>query len=451
MFKKVSIILGCFILCTLPVLIGCSHVGKLKNNEKIVINQTAQKGRNDIKNSAVPNFEEIYNSTIEIDVNFASNSMYGNNKNIEIKDGKMLSDILSMIGKSQLITDESKIKSMSGMAAKDNKLILIAKDGNKTEIKFAFDDPAFAVGYLEINEKKYDPSFSFFRYIKDLLEYRKFDPVSDNSVEALFKKYNWTIDYKVNTINVTLPSDLKHEAGEYPVKIYWAYNNELSKSIGLDYSGYLGKKIETSIYRLREPLPDYMSPRMNSRGIVLKYDEKIIGAYIDAGRHNNFACSLDRKNLKDITNKDWDNWISDYINFDNEIEIKLSKMKPEEIIKQYYNAINSHNEKLQYACMTRHNICNYLAMNMDNNLLFNKDFSTFYSDGISNIVSAKLINSKEVSASDNLNDTVQYAVTIDFKFKKVITSESRKQMRFITLKKESQKSGWRIESEGTGP
>jgi len=42
--------------------------------------------------------------------------------------------------------------------------------------------------------------------------------------------------------------------------------------------------VEVEIYRLRDPLPNYMKPRINARGIVVKYDNEIIGAYIDAGR-----------------------------------------------------------------------------------------------------------------------------------------------------------------------
>ena len=62
---------------------------------------------------------------------------------------------------------------------------------------------------------------------------------------------------------------------------------------------------------------------MNARGIVLKSQGKIIGAYIDAGRHDSFACSLDRKSLKDLTNKGWDTWISEYINYNNELDLKI--------------------------------------------------------------------------------------------------------------------------------
>ena len=452
MLKKVFVVW--IIISMVFTLTGCSQETKI-NSEKIseeitIVNQTTQKKVNEIKISAVPNFEELYKNTVEIDVNFDSESMFGTYK-AKIEDNKMLSDILTMIGKSQLIKDESKINKMSGMATKNNSLILVAGNGSTKEIKFAFDDPAFAMGYLEIDDHKYDPGFSFFRYIKDFTEYRQFDPNIDNQVEELFEKYNWTIDYRVNTMNETLPSNLKHDAGEYPVKIYWAYNNELSKNIGLDYSEYLGKEVEIDIYRLREPLPEYINPRMNSRGIVLKYNNKIVGAYIDAGRHDCFACSLDRKSLTNITNKEWDDWISDYINYNNELEIELSKMKPEDIIKQYYLAMNNHDQKMQFACLTRENLYNYLAANMDNNLLINAGYNNVYMDGEQNVQSAKFISLREVSGLGNPKGAAEYAITIDFKFKKDITSNSGKQTRFIILKKESDKSGWRIDSEGTGP
>lgn len=455
MLKKVFIVW--IIVGIFSILTGCSQVknikneeNNLKNEEKIIANQTAQKKVNEIKNSAVPDFSEIYDSTVEIDVNFDSNGMYSKFKTIKISDYKLLSDILTMIGKSQVITNE--IKKMSGIATENNSLTLIASDGSKREIKFAFDH-TYALGYLEINDSKYDPGFSFFRYIVDLTEYQQFDTNIDNQVEELFRKYNWTIDYRVNTNNVTLPSNLEHEAGEYPVKIYWAYNNELSKNIGLDYKDYLGKEVEVDIYRLREPLPDYMAPRMNSRGIVIKYDNKIVGAYIDAGRHDCFACSLDSRSLEYITNKKWDNWIRDYINYDNELEMKLAKMNPEEVIKEYYKALNRHDQKIQFACMTRQNVCDYLSMNMDNNLLTNAGFDNAFvnTDGPQNIKSAKLISLHETSGAGNPVGNVEYDVTVYLKFNKEVVSSNGIQSRFIILKKESDKSGWRIQSEGTGP
>lgn len=115
------------------------------NKDTIIINQTAQKKANEIKNSAVPNFAEIYNNTVEIDVNFDTKGMYSN-KAIEIKDGKMLSDILTMIGKSQLITDESKIKNMSGMATKSNNFTLVRRDGSKRKSNLLLMIPHLQLG-----------------------------------------------------------------------------------------------------------------------------------------------------------------------------------------------------------------------------------------------------------------------------------------------------------------
>lgn len=445
MLKKVLHIL---IIISLAVgLTGCSQT---INEEKIISGQ-AQKEANEVKDSAVPDFETIYDNTVEIQVTFDPNGMYRGFQAIKIQDGKMLSDILAMIGKSQVITDESEVNDMSGMATKDNRLILIAKDGSQKEIKFAYDDPAFAEGYLEIDEVKYDPGYSFFRYIKDFTKYRHFDTNIDDEVKDLFGKYNWTIDYRVSSTKETLPADLKHGAGEFPIKIYWAYNNELSREIGLDYTGLLGKEVQAEIYRLREPLPETMHPRMNARGIIMKYENKIVGAYIDAGRHDSFACSLDRKSLQDITGKGWDDWVSDHIDYNNELEKKLSKMTPEEIIRQYYDAMDRHDQKLMFACMTRQHLCTYLSANMDNNRLINEDFDDVFSDGEGNVKSAKLLDVKEMGGMSNEPGMKEYVVTVDYQFKKDITSSSGKQPRFLILKQESPQSGWRIHSEGTGP
>jgi hypothetical protein len=90
-------------------------------------------------------------------------------------------------------------------------------------------------------------------------------------------------------------------------------------------------------------------------------------------------------------------------------------------------------------------------MNMDNNRLFNEGFKNAYVDGEQNVKSAELIKVREIKVMDNPEGTVEYEATVDFKFKKVITSDNGTQPRFIILKKESEKSGWRIQSEGTGP
>ena len=385
--------------------------------------------------------------TPRIELILDTNGPYWNEvKPISITDDKMIHDIMSMIEERKPLADESKIGNMSGMARKNNKLILYETEGSKREIAFAY-DTLYEIGYIEEDGRRLEPDYSFFRYIADLNEYSNPDTNIEAQVMQLFNKYNWTVDYRINTLKEKLPESLKHKAGEYPVKIYWAYNNELSKEIGLDFAEYLGKDVVIDIYRLREPLPEFMKPRRDARGIVLKYNDEIIGAYIDAGRHDSFACSLDRRSLKDITGKEWDGWIESYIDYEDELEIKLSKMEPEDIIREYFKALDRNDIKMIWACMTRKNLSGHLSSNMNNQYLFNTD-----EDGIDyNIKSAKLLEIKEIKGLNNEPGVLEYMVEVDFDFKKSITSDDGVQPRFVILKKETEKSGWRINSIGTGP
>lgn len=385
--------------------------------------------------------------TAKVEIIFDESGPYWNDaKPITIVDNKMIQDIMTMIQESKPLTDESKMGKMSGMALKNNKLIHYGKDGSKREITFAY-DTLYEIGYIDEGGRKLEPDYNFFRYIADLNEYTNPDTNIEYQVLELFNKYNWTVDYRVNTLKEKLPDNLKHGAGEYPVKIYWAYNNELSKEIGFDFSHYLGKEVVVEIYRLREPLPEFLEPRRDARGIVLKYNGKIIGAYIDSGRHDSFACSLDRKSLQDITDKKWDEWIADYIDYEDELEIKLSKMEPEDIIREYFNALDKHDIKTVWACMTRKNLSRHLSTNMDNNYLFNKNW-----DKVDyNIKRAKVMKITELEGFSHEPGVLEYKVEVYFDFKKPITSDDGIWPRFIILKKESEKSGWRIDGIGTGP
>ncbi|WP_027629377.1 hypothetical protein [Ruminiclostridium cellobioparum] len=113
MLKKnlfVGICLGMVIIFT-----SCGSTKSTVGTESTNTQQISKQEKpNAIKDSAVPGFEGIYNDTVEIDVSFNSNGMYREFKLTQIKD-------------------------------------------SKKEITFAFDDPAFAVGYLDIDGKKYDP------------------------------------------------------------------------------------------------------------------------------------------------------------------------------------------------------------------------------------------------------------------------------------------------------
>lgn len=362
-------------------------------------------------------------------------------KALQIKDRKMIGDIMSMITAGKPLVNDEKIKQMGGMVSKYD-MRLTANDQTWQEVTLVY-DYAFWVGYIEVQGQKYEVNPDFFRYMYKLNEYRKTDTKVDSRVIKLFKRYNWTVDYKVNEIKSLLPADLKHEPGEYPTKIYWAYNNELSKNIGLDFSHCLGKNVDVEIYRLREGLP---GPNKEARGIVVKYNGKIAGAYIDAGRHQCFACSLDRKTLKDITGREWEGWIENYAARDSKLAKQMSVMTPDEVITLYYEAMDKHDDKMQFACITRKRLSSFLSINMDNNELYNSPDK--FADE-QNIESANLLDLKKVPIKQP-EGTVVYEATVDVVYKNENLFKNGREGRFITLRQEIPGEGWRICEIGTG-
>ncbi|HHY90465.1 MAG TPA: DUF4829 domain-containing protein, partial [Clostridiales bacterium] len=68
-----------------------------------------------------------------------------------------------------------------------------------------------------------------------------------------------------------------------------------------------------------------------------------------------------------------------------------------------------------------------------------------------NVRSAKLLEIKECKGMDNEPGVLEYQVQVDFDFKKSIISDGGVWTRFVLLKRESEKSGWRIDGIGKGP
>lgn len=360
------------------------------------------------------------------------------NKSLYIKDEKMINDIISMINQSR---SASKKDELNDVSAKYSKLTINKVDGDKIEL-FCSYDPVHQKGFVKTGSNYLIPKYDFFRYVEDLAEYSKTDTDLDDSVVDLFKKYDWTVDYRINTIKEKLPKDFKHKASEYPTKIYWAYNNEFSKAIGLDFSEYLGKRVDVEIYRLRESLPESLSPLLNARGIVLKHKGEIIGAYIDSGRHSLLACSLDRKTLKDITDKDWNKWVQKCIDYSDELEIRLSKMQPEDVIKEFFDALNKQDKGTVFACLTRKELCSLLSTNLDNRNLYNR---LDESEVLFNIKRADLIGITKVKHVEGDPYSLEYQVKADVDFDEPIVEDDGVIMKSILMKKRSAKSGWRID------
>ncbi len=309
-------------------------------------------------------------------------------------------------------------------------------------------------GYVELDGRWVEVPPAFNGLLFSLADYRRASGAVDKADAAFLKRYGWTPLFRINSGTVKLPDRFVHRAGEFPVVLYWAYNNELNRDIGLDLAPYLGREVEVTLYKVVEPLPPFMDPRRwAGRAVVVKVEGRIVGAWIDAGRHYGFACSLKGRRLEEITGRTFAQWVAGVIDYDDATERRLAALAPEEVIRTYYAAVNRRDYRMARACETRESLTGYLFRNMDNNWLYNASYESGSLDGLENIRRAKLLAVRELKESHEpgAQDTRRYAVEVDLRFRKVITMDSGRHVLFFTLKKETERTGWRITGIGTGP
>lgn len=307
-------------------------------------------------------------------------------------------------------------------------------------------------GYVELDGRWVQVPPAFNGLLFSLADYRHASGAVDGADAAFLKRYGWTPLFRINSGTVKLPDWFVHRAGEFPVVLYWAYNNELNSDIGLDLAPYLGREVEVTLYKVVEPLPAFMDPRRwAGRAVVVKVEGRIVGTWLDAGRHYGFACSLKGRRLEEITGRAFAQWVAGVIDYDDAAERRLAALAPEEVIRTYYEAINRRDYRLAHACETRERLTGYLFMNMDNNWVYNASYESGSMDGLENIRQARVLAVRELKDEPGAPDTRRYAVEVDLRFKKVITMDNGRRVLFFTLKKETERTGWRIAEIGTGP
>ncbi|MDN5343960.1 MAG: hypothetical protein PWQ18_71 [Clostridia bacterium] len=342
----------------------------------------------------------------------------------------------------------------TGTGARDYLAFKFTKDNEiVTSQQYPYWHQGNGPGYLELEDGWHQVAAEFNTKLATLSEYSEASSEIDPADAAFLKQYGWTIFYRIKSYNGSLPKKFLHESGEYPVALYYAYNNELSKDVGLDLTPYLGKSVTVNLYKIEEPLPAFMAPRQEAnRAVIVKDGQKIIGAWLDAGRHNAFACSLKGRRLEEITGKTWGTWVDQYINHDNPQEKLISQMSPEKVIETYYEAIDGKDPKTAHATETRRRLVEYLFNNMDNNRLYNYSYATNDAYEINNITRAKVIRIQPYQGPEPLPpDVKKFMVEVDINVRRLYTYDSGRQVRFLTLRRETPTTGWRIDAIGSGP
>ncbi|MEW6698080.1 MAG: DUF4830 domain-containing protein [Bacillota bacterium] len=278
--------------------------------------------------------------------------------------------------------------------------------------------------------------------------------LSIDNMYNLLEKYGWEPETRTySKIKVKIPESFHDKPGYFPKGLYWSYNNILSKEIGLDISPYKGVEVNAYIVLLKTKLTE---PE-GKRAIIIEYSEKIIGAWIDEGRHYSFCCSLNGKTFKDIVHKSWGQWL-----IDNDMISSNRNELPEQVIRRYYNALDNNNYIEAYSLYSKAAQSSFLFNNISDDKIYHDDWPEFENDLTENIVHAKVLKIEPVKSKSTYNGVYHeilnreiflyktFFVETDIQFKKVVEPGWQPQKLFITLVKETPDSPWEIDSAGTG-
>lgn len=287
--------------------------------------------------------------------------------------------------------------------------------------------------------------------------------INQDEMKNFLLKYNWHIGGTIHFQSVRIPLSFSDKPGDFPEGLYWAYNNVLSKDIGLDISPYKGKEVTAYIVPLKENLGN--NPDKELRAIIIELNGKIVGSWLDRGQDYGFTASLNGKYFADIVKKSWGEWLIDerLVDYSNGFDAETKKLSPQQVIKKYIEAIDAKDYKTAYALLSKANQTYYLFRILDKNMLYNNRWETD-KPGLLNTEQAKIkkvarLKNYEYNPNNkppanllnrNIYKKVSYIVYIKTESKHTVTVNNEGDRWIITLVKETINSPWRIDGENTG-
>jgi beta-lactamase regulating signal transducer with metallopeptidase domain len=272
--------------------------------------------------------------------------------------------------------------------------------------------------------------------------------------KELFKDYGWTVDYLIGSRTDKL-SNLRELPTFAPHPYYYAYHNELSKDIGLGMEGFANREIDVEIYKIKESMPAEFYPIQDARGVVIKADSKIIGAYISVGRHSTFnACSLRGNSFEKTTGLSFNKWLEGKIAADNQEE-RLAELQPEQVMLEYFNALKHEDQKSALSCLSKQTLLDGLSANMQDDVLFNEfiDLPLTNSEigaktAFSNLKSVNVVQIKPLGINDTAKEGKRFRIVVDLQYKQDISIGSGRQSWDCTMVYETPQTGWKIDGFG---
>lgn len=276
------------------------------------------------------------------------------------------------------------------------------------------------------------------------------------------KGYGWTVTGEVAVHSIELPAEFRDEPGTLPIGFYWAYNNELSRDIGLDFASHAGQRVTVAMYALKENLPE--SPaELPLRAVVVHRDGEIVGAYLDRLGHFGLAASLRGRTFAEIVNSPLETWVvaTGVVDYAHPAYQAIARDTPEQRIRAFYEAIDRHDYGKAYSMLNLNHRLRLLFSNRDPDVLYNTDYSPNFG-ALQNMRAAEVLSiggrtdiTGSIRANGELNrlpeQVLQIPVTVNLELAQELTSRSGQHHFFVSLVQDTPDAPWLIEAFNTGP
>lgn len=179
--------------------------------------------------------------------------------------------------------------------------------------------------------------------------------------------------------SITLPQSFKSSQDGYPVGLYWALENVMSKHNGYDLSKELGRTVKAY--------------KVNGHLVFEDSSGKVIG--------DDEATAT----FQQLTNQSVNEWIESQY---GPYSAARLKMTPEETIRAFYQAINEHNNTLAWSYADPVYTYNLMGSQMSNGLPNSKGWQANFSDQI------EQIEVLSIKTATTHNTHIQYSVPTKF-------------------------------------
>lgn len=273
---------------------------------------------------------------------------------------KLNSD-LKRIKEGEMIPNKEKLKKYQGYPIYNGSkkitpekfapiITLKSSNGKKIEIPFVLDSTQSII-FMDNNAMAL--SQDAISYFQNLIDQDDINTDFSSDICKMAKQNKLKISFRGEDIEIKIPKEFKEDSYGDRYNLFWAYLNDLLKTESDSKNGlekYKNQKVNLEKYYVSKAdfSSFYYDKEKNSYKIsndpaaivAIRVNDKLIGKFMYSISYPQNITRLDGKNLMELTDKSYANWLSSVIK-DDENSQELSSLSSLDLIKKYYTMIDS--------------------------------------------------------------------------------------------------------------